>query len=65
MALTRDPAVPISYYKGNLFFIARPGEEHHRDLQVNMPWHVSGGSFTILRPTPPEPAKPVLPEKKK
>lgn len=63
-ALPRDPIVPISYYKGNLFFIARPGEEHHRDLQVNMPWHVNGGSFTLLRPAAPEITQPAQEKKK-
>jgi outer membrane protein assembly factor BamB len=61
--LPRDPTVPIGYYKNHLFFIARPGEEHHREFQVNMPWHVNGGSFTVLKPTPPE--KPPAPQEKK
>jgi outer membrane protein assembly factor BamB len=51
--LTGDPLVSFSYYKGSLFFIERHGEGHHNTLYVNYPWHVNGGSFTVLRPIPP------------
>lgn len=52
-ALGQDPIVPISYYKGSLFFIERAGESGHGQMQINMPWHVQNGSFTILQPVPP------------
>jgi outer membrane protein assembly factor BamB len=51
--LEQDPVVSISYYKGNLFLIGRPGETWHQALLVNMPWHPDGGSFTLLQPVPP------------
>jgi outer membrane protein assembly factor BamB len=51
--LTQDPIVSLSYYKGNLFFIDRPGEKDHPEYRVNYPWHVGGGSFTLLRVAPP------------
>jgi hypothetical protein len=57
--LPQDPIVPISYYKGRLFFIERPGEAGHASFQINAPWHVTGGSFTVLAPAPPPmPAEP-------
>jgi outer membrane protein assembly factor BamB len=52
--LPQDPAIPISYYQGRLFFIDRPTESGHPTLQVNIPWHVTGGSFTLLVPAPVE-----------
>ena len=55
--LVQDPVVSISYYKGHLFFIGRPGDQWHQQLEMNMPWHPGGGSFTLLRPTPPPPAE--------
>jgi outer membrane protein assembly factor BamB len=58
--LGADPVVPISYYKGTLFFIGRPGDLQHQQYNVNMPWYASG-SFTVLRPPPP----PVPPKEKK
>jgi outer membrane protein assembly factor BamB len=51
--LQEYPAMPISYYRGNLFFVGRGGDTWHDRLQVNMPWHPGGGSLTVLRPTPP------------
>jgi outer membrane protein assembly factor BamB len=56
-ALTQDPIVSISWYKGNLFFIDRPGEAQHNEYRINFPWHVSGGSFSLLRPAPEEAAE--------
>jgi len=58
--LGADPVVSISYYKGHLFFIGRPGEAHHQQFYVNMPWYANG-SFTVLRPPPP----PAPPKEKK
>jgi hypothetical protein len=55
--LVQDPVVSISYYKGHLFFIGRPGDQWHQRLEMNMPWHPNGGSFTLLRPAPPPPAE--------
>jgi len=52
-ALASDPGGVVSYYKGSLFFIDRHGEGHPATLYVNYPWHVNGGSFTVLRPAPP------------
>ena len=51
--MAQDPIVPISFYKGRLFFIERPGEGWHATFQVNAPWQVTGGSFTLLAPVPP------------
>ena len=49
--LNAEPVVPLSYYKGNLFCIGRPGDDSgHQAMQVNAPWHLNGGSFTVLRP---------------
>jgi len=56
------PAVPISYYRGNLFFTGRAGDVWHQKLEVNMLWHPGGGSFVVLRPTPP-PTPPAEKEK--
>jgi hypothetical protein len=56
--LPNDPVVPLTYYKGHLFFIDRPGDKNHPQLYVNYPWHVGGGGFTTLAPAPAEPEKP-------
>jgi PQQ-like domain len=55
--LQHDPIVSFTYYKGNLFFIDRPSESGHVRQEVNAPWHVNGGSFTLLRIPPPTPDK--------
>jgi hypothetical protein len=52
-AMTHDPIVSISYYKGHLFFVERPGDSWHTNMQVNNPWGVAGGSYTVLAPVPP------------
>ncbi len=51
--LPQDPIVPISFYKGRMFFVDRSGDLGHATFQVNAPWHVTGGSFTLLAPVPP------------
>src|SRR5207244_305126 len=43
LTLANDPAVPLSYYKGHLFFLDRPNENGHVQMYVNHPWHVGGG----------------------
>jgi hypothetical protein len=53
LALQQDPILPIGYYKGRLFFVDRPGDQGHATFQVNAPWHVNGGNFTLLAPVPP------------
>jgi outer membrane protein assembly factor BamB len=57
LTLMNDPVVPLSFYKGHLIFIDRPGEQGHLQLWINYPWHVGGGGYTVLAPA--EPDKPV------
>jgi hypothetical protein len=57
LTLAQDPVVPLSYYKGHLFLIDRPGDSGHLQMYVNYPWHVTGGGYTVLAPALPEPEK--------
>jgi len=50
--LPHDPVVPISFYRGYLFFIDRPTETAHNVYQINVPWHPTGGAYTVLAPAP-------------
>jgi outer membrane protein assembly factor BamB len=57
--LGHDPVGSIGYYGGMLFFVDRAGEAWHNALYMNFPWHVTGGSFVVMKPTPPEPTPKV------
>ena len=49
-ALPQDPITSISYYRGHLIFVDRAGDSQHATLYINYPWHVNGGTFTVLSP---------------
>jgi hypothetical protein len=45
-----EPGVPVSFYQGNLFVVPR---YDHQGYHVVYPWHITGGTYHVLRPTPP------------
>ncbi|MFM8702842.1 MAG: PQQ-binding-like beta-propeller repeat protein [Planctomycetia bacterium] len=57
--LPNDPVVPLSYYRGRLVLIERPGDKGHQAFQINFAWHLLGGSYTVLVPAEKPAEKPV------
>jgi outer membrane protein assembly factor BamB len=55
--LPNDPVVPLSYYRGRLAFIERPADKGHQAFQMNVAWHLLGGSYTVLAPVEPAAAE--------
>ena len=45
-----EPGAPVSFYQGSLMIVPRLD---HTGFHVVYPWHVVGGTFHVLRPTPP------------
>ncbi|MFM8708765.1 MAG: hypothetical protein ACKOHK_11995, partial [Planctomycetia bacterium] len=56
--LPNDPVVPLSYYRGRLVLIERPGDKVHQAFQINFAWHLLGGSYTVLVPAEKQAEKP-------
>jgi len=52
MTIYSDPLASLSYYKGNVFVVARCD---HPDSSYNYPWHVQGGAFFLLTPKAEKP----------
>ncbi|MBI2190538.1 MAG: PQQ-like beta-propeller repeat protein [Planctomycetes bacterium] len=51
--LSDDPFVPISYYRGHLFFVPRHMEKWHQGLRINDIWvGVAAGTFSHLPAQP-------------